>query len=63
MSKKKQQGQKQMMRAADQRMLNVCRTFNEIQSGSNPLTADEIEKLIEKRPDVYGVLRACARKR
>lgn len=58
MSKKTQ---KQMQRAADQRVRDVCRTFNEIQSGPNPLTEAEIKKLIKKRPHVYGVLRACKR--
>jgi hypothetical protein len=57
------QQQKQVARAAEQRMFNVCNTFNEIQSGPNPLTQAEIEKLIAKRPDVYGVLRACSRRR
>jgi len=57
------QKQKQVARAAEQRMFNVCNTFNEIQTGPNPLTQAEIEKLIAKRPDVYGVLHACARKR
>lgn len=56
-----QQPQKQMQRAADQRMLDVCRTFNEIQTGPNPLTQAEIDKLIAKRPSVYGVLKACKR--
>ncbi len=51
--------QKRMARAADQRMLDVCRTFNDIQSGSNPLTQAEIDRLVAKRPTVYGVLRAC----
>lgn len=63
MAKKKIRTQKQMMRAAEQRMFNVCHTFNEIQTGPNPLTQDEIKKLIAKRPDVYGVLRACGLKR
>lgn len=42
-------------------MLDVCRTFNEIQTGPNPLTQAEIDKLIAKRPSVYGVLKACKR--
>lgn len=51
--------QKQMQRAADARVLSVCRTFNEIQTGPNPLTQAEIDRLVAKRPDVYGVLNAC----
>lgn len=53
-------GQLQMQRTADQRVLAVCRTFNEIQTGPNPLTPAEVTALIAKRPNVYGVLQAWA---
>lgn len=52
------EGQKRMQRSADQRILDVCKTFNEIMSGPNPLTKDEIRQMIKKRPDLYGCLRA-----
>ena len=42
------------------RVLEVCRVFNEIQTGPNPLTPAEIRKLINKRPHLYGVLEANA---
>jgi hypothetical protein len=54
--------QERIRRAAEQRVFDVCHTFNEIQTGPNPLTADEIERLVAKRPEVYGVLRACPAK-
>ncbi len=53
--------QKAMQRAADQRVLDVCRTFNEIQTGPNPLTPAEVSKLIARHPDRYSVLSAWAR--
>ena len=54
--------QRVKQRQADRRVLDVCRTFNDIQTGPNPLTPAEVDKLIEKRPDVYGVLRAWGTK-
>lgn len=39
-------------------VFDVCRTFNEIMTGPNPLTKDEIRRLIEKRPEKYAGLRA-----
>jgi hypothetical protein len=53
-------GQIQMRRTADQKVLTVCRTFNDIQTSDNPLTPTEVRKLIEKRPAMYGVLEAWA---
>ena len=50
--------QKRMERDASERIFTVCRVFNEIQTGPNPLTQDEIRKLIEKRPEIYGCLRS-----
>lgn len=52
--------QKRMQRNADERIRTICRTYNEIQKSGNPLTPEEVRKLIDKRPDVYGVLEACA---
>ena len=54
------QGQLHMRRMADRRILSLCRTFNEIQTGPNPLTPQEVRRLIEKRPAVYGVLEKWA---
>lgn len=50
--------QKQMWHAAEQRSFTTCRTFNEIQQSGNPLTPTEVDQLITKRPEVYGILRA-----
>lgn len=52
--------QKRVARGATKSIFTVCRTFNEIQTGPNPLTRDEVRKLVEKRPDVYGCLRSWA---
>jgi len=38
--------------------MNVYRTFNEIQTGPNPLTLAEVDQLVKMRPGVYSVLRA-----
>lgn len=48
--------QKQMQRNAERRIHEVCKTFNEIMTGPNPLTKEEIRYLIKKRPEVYGIL-------
>lgn len=50
--------QKDMQLDAQAKMLATFRTFNEIMSGPNPLTRIEIERLIARRPERYGVLRA-----
>lgn len=55
------QGQKRMQRSADRRVLDLCRTFNDVMTGPNPLTKEEIRALIEKRPDVYSILAAWSR--
>jgi len=47
------EGQKRMQRSADQRVLDLCKAFNEIQSGPNPLSPDDVRKLIDRRPDRY----------
>ena len=52
--------QKCMQQSADRRILDMCNTFNEIMIGPNPLTKDEISKLIAKRPEVYSILEAWA---
>jgi hypothetical protein len=51
--------QHQMYYDADARIRGICRTYNEIQQGPNPITPEEVDRLIEKRPEVYGVLRNC----
>ena len=50
-------GQKRMERSAIRGVFNACHTFNEIMTGPNPLTKEEIKKLIEKRPEVWGIFR------
>lgn len=42
--------QKQMWQEAERKSFDLCHTFNEIMTGPNPLTEDEIRKLLEKRP-------------
>ena len=54
--------QHQMQRAADQRVLTLCKTFNEIQTGPNPLTPDEVRKIILRHPGRYALLEAWAAK-
>lgn len=54
------EGQKFLQGQADRRLLDVCRTFNEIMTGPNPLTQDEINKLVAKRP-IYQILRNWVR--
>jgi len=54
------EGQKEMQQAADRRILETCKTFNEIQTSGNPLTPDEVRKLIDRRPDRYACLEAWA---
>lgn len=54
------QTQQQMYQSTRERVFTVCRVFNEIQTGGNPLTRDEVRKLIQKRPEVYGVLEKWA---
>lgn len=39
---------------ADERSARINRTFVEMQSGSNPLTPDEIRALAKKRPEIWG---------
>ncbi len=48
--------QKEMSKDAQQRIFDVCKTFNDIMTGPNPLTKAEIRRLIAKRPEVYGIL-------
>lgn len=44
-----------MMVIERQRIFKVCETFMEIMNGPNPLTREEIAKLVAKRPQ-YAVL-------
>lgn len=54
------EGQVQMYLDSRNRMFTICRTFVEIQTGPNPLTPDEVRRLIDRRPAQYGVLEANA---
>lgn len=42
--------QKQMQAAAAKRFSDLCKTFNEIQTGPNPLSPEEVERLAALRP-------------
>lgn len=44
-----------MCRNGQQRIFDACHTFNEIMTGPNPLTKEEIRRLIKKRPNVWGI--------
>lgn len=54
--------QKLMCHNAQRRLFDACHTFNEIMTGPNPLTKEEIKKLIEKRPGVWGIFHRWAEK-
>ena len=45
---------------ADHRTLGICATYNEMQQGPNPLSPDDVRKLIDRHPGRYDVLEACA---
>jgi hypothetical protein len=45
--------QKVMQRSADQRVLDAYKTFNEIMTGPNPLTTQEIRRLIDERGGIW----------
>lgn len=47
-------GQKAMLHQATSRLTQAVMTFMEIQAGPNPLTHDEIRKLMERHPDRYN---------
>ena len=46
--------QKDMMRDARRRIADKNRAFVDMMNSSNPLTNEEIDKLIEKRPDIWS---------
>jgi len=49
--------QKQMQRAAQNSCVATYKAFAEIQAGPNPLTKQEIAKLIERHPSRYECLK------
>jgi hypothetical protein len=51
------QEQVHFARSAERRVFDLCHAFNEVMTGPNPLSKDEIRGLIEKRPELYSVLR------
>ena len=57
------QRQRRLLQQAEQRMFDACRTFNTIMTGPNPLTKREIKRLIEKRPETWGIFWRWARVR
>lgn len=54
------EGQLQMCRTADQRVLDRCKAFNEIMSGPNPLTPEEVRAMIDRHPDRYSIFEKWA---
>jgi len=50
------EGQLYLCSNADKRVIDVCKTFNEVQTGPNPLTVCEIQTLINKRTSMYYIL-------
>ena len=46
--------QKEMMYSAHKQSMIRIHTFNEIQSGPNPLSKEEIKKLAEKNPRIWA---------
>jgi hypothetical protein len=44
---------KQYWADAEARSAKINRTFVEIQQGPNPLTQEEINKLADKRPEIW----------
>jgi hypothetical protein len=55
--------QKQTQRFADRRILDACKTFNEIQTGPNPLTPAEIRRLIDERGGIWHLFEVWAEPR
>lgn len=41
--------------AEARKIVDRCRAFNEIMTGPNPLTPDEIEAPIRRRPEKYSI--------
>jgi hypothetical protein len=52
--------QKVMQRSADQRVLDAYKTFNEIMTGPNPLTTQEIRRLIDERGGIWHLFEMWA---
>jgi len=52
--------QRLRMDAGHRATMTVLETFDEIQNGPNPLTRAELQALIDKRPERYGVLQGMA---
>lgn len=51
------ENQKVLMAEGGDRILQAMKTFNEIMTGPNPLTKEEIEKLHKKRPHLSFLAR------
>lgn len=46
--------QRQMYEDARRRIASADRIFMEIMAGPNPLTPEELRRLIDKRPELWG---------
>jgi hypothetical protein len=53
--------QMEMYQQSRDKVLGRMKAFNEIMSGPNPLTQEEIRGLIKKRPYDYGFMKAFLR--
>ena len=52
--------QEQHFRFAEDRMHQAMHEFLAIQNGPNPITRDEVRRMVEKRPGIWGWLRGYA---
>jgi hypothetical protein len=51
--------QKVLMADGHDRIMDAMKAFNEIMTGPNPLTKEEIRKLHQKRPDLHFLSKWC----
>jgi hypothetical protein len=58
MSRTSRPGQATIQAAEARKIAARCLAFNEIMTGPNPLTRDEIRTLIRRRPEKYGIFSA-----
>jgi len=54
--------QKEMQRNAQRRIADRNRVFVDMMNSSNPLTNEEIDRLIEKRPDIWSSYKGKGKK-
>ena len=54
--------QKEMQRNAQRRIADRNRVFVDMMNSSNPLTNEEIDRLIEERPDIWSSYKGKGKK-